>query len=738
MSYLVSVGATFNGVLHPEFGLLTLVVIAMLVSGWLYIHWRWKWQWHRFRLDSVILLWVLVFGLSLLTNLDSGRRILVGLWYMGLYIGFWYVLRDILANRPQLRVALIDCFLIAGVIVLVYGYVQVFAWAVKVVQSGAGIVIIERPVSTFGNPNFLGSFLVLLIPFVLSRIVAARIRVRRAALVAYVVLAIILLLLAFSRGAWLGIVAGVSLWLILLLTGRESFRPRLARDWWLHQSFLMRFLTGFVLLIGVLAGLSVLVLFIRSFSDPIRSTDSRTEIYEAAVQLFEEKPFTGQGLFTFGQGMVRIPDLRLVPHSHAHNIVLHIGAELGLAGLGVLATTLIVIVRGWRENWKSVRGEDRIILVGAIAAGAGFAIHQLFDVAAMMPTMMLSALLTLALGLTPGRPVVSTGRYVYPVILAALWLTLLMSGLWSNRIYADYASVITEAGQTGFYRQGAERLQSVIDRDSLSLYRAEQAFLYGMSASIGDMESARLGVSAYRQFLQIEPGYAFAWANLAGLYWQLGEREQAVTAMREAERLDSNIWQYPANLALYLRDMGQEAEAVSAYRRALTLNPDARLYTELSKFPLKDAPDMKVPARVSLLMEKGAVQDAVQLWSQNSVPENAANDVVRSMLAIAQSDFDEAQFWLARAGQIAGSRTDHSWLYLGRAKLAQAAGDTDGMARDLEIAHNVLGRNALEVDDGNLVNIGYAQFLRLPIPRQFLPQVFYPVDDALLLYLLER
>jgi putative inorganic carbon (HCO3(-)) transporter len=732
--YCVAVGATFNGLLHPEFGLLTLVVMAALGAVWVYIRWRRNWQWHRTPLDGVIVLWVLAFVLSLMTNLDAERRILIGMWYMGLYIVVWYVLQDIIANDPQFREILVDGFLIAGVIVLVYGYIQVLVGVINVIQSGADAVIIRRPVSTFGNPNFLGNFLVVLIPFVLSRIVAACIRVRRAALLTYLALTLVLLLLSFSRGAWLSAVAGVSIWGWWLLTGSDTFSLRFAARGWFRQPVVWRMLLVVSALIGLLIILWVVVIFVGSFSNPVRSADSRTEIYQAALQLFLEKPITGQGLFTFGKEMVRLPEVHPVPHSHAHNIVLHVAAELGFAGLSALAVTILVIAR----SWKIAKRPDQVILAGAMAATAGFAVHQLFDVTAMMPVIMLSGMLALSLTFSPAVPRLSGVRRAYPLTLVMLWSILVFTGLWSNRIYARYASIITDVGRTGFYRQGAERLQAIIDADPLSLYRLEQAFLYGMAASIGDMDAARQGASAYEQFLALEPEYAFAWANLAGLYRQLGAGDQAITAMQEAERLDPDVWQYPANLALYLYDIGNTGEAYFAYQRALRLNPDARLYTELKMFSSDDSPDMSVPTRVGLMLAKGDVSGAAQLWGQNSLPDNVMNDVIQSMLAIAQFDLAPGQAWLVQAERAAQNRADWAWVHLGRARLAQALDKYDLMEHELEAARASVTRAALENDEILLLPISYAQFLRLPIPRQFLPQVFYPVDDALLLYLLER
>lgn len=51
--YLLSLGATFNGIVSPDIGVMTLALIAILVAVWLFIRWRSGWQWYRSPLDGV-------------------------------------------------------------------------------------------------------------------------------------------------------------------------------------------------------------------------------------------------------------------------------------------------------------------------------------------------------------------------------------------------------------------------------------------------------------------------------------------------------------------------------------------------------------------------------------------------------------------------------------------------------------------------------------------------------------
>lgn len=209
--------------------------------------------------------------------------------------------------------------------------------------------------------------------------------------------------------------------------------------------------------------MGVAFIFIRSFSQAGRTADLRGDIYTGAIELFAEKPLTGQGLFTFGRGLVRLTDIQPdKPHSHAHNAVLHIAAELGIIGLIALAGTLFVMTRVIRANWRGMSARERILLAGAISAVVAFAVDQLGDIPAMMPAIALTGLVALFLALAPLKPETVNAKWQrlgFPVGICALWVTLLITGFWSNHVYAQYTEALGYAVTTNDYQGAVERLQ---------------------------------------------------------------------------------------------------------------------------------------------------------------------------------------------------------------------------------------------------------------------------------------
>lgn len=745
-SYALTVGATFNGILDPTFHPLSLGLLTLLAAGWLLLHWRNKWHWHRTALDTVFLLWGLAFAVSLVANTDVWRRIVIGLWYAGLYVGIWYLLHDLLANRALSRVVIIDALLIGGFVITLLGFVQLQTWFRQVVASGL-FLMPPRPVSVFGNPNFLSDFLIIILPLTLSRWFMSRAKPPKIFLGIYILLQVALLLLTNSRGAWIGIAVGLVIWGILIVSRNGRLTPTSLQQWWQRQAAAMRMVLVISVILVVVALVGLGAYFVKSFNDPGRSADTRTEIYVAAIQLFAEKPLTGQGLFTFGRGVVRLPGINPdKPHSHAHDLPLHIAAELGILGLAAMVVTVFVTYRTIQRNWQASTARERLILAGATGAVVAFGVHQLTDVPAMMPAIALVGLVALVLALAPAQPEAAAPtwrRFGHPVALVGVWVVLIVTGFWGSGVYKQYVQVLADVSKTNAYRQAAEQLQRVINTDpNLSLYYLQQGFLYGMAASQGDGDAAREGITAYEQFIQRDPGYAVAWANLAVLHWQLGNRDVAVDALQQAARLDGAEWNFHALLGRYAAAVGNDEAADAAFAEALRLYPDASLYTELEPFATAhpaavDVTEISVAARVVQLVEAGQVDEAKAVWLADPIPASAPKYVIETLLALASDDVDVAAANLEKAEQLAVSPLEQAWVHVSKARLAQALGSTELAADELTAAETLLVQKPLDSDDDTLINIAYAQFLQVAIERQYLPQMDYRTDPVLL-YLLDR
>lgn len=747
-------GLTGSGMNATRYKFANLLILTILVIGWLVIRWRRHWTWYRSPLDRVIILWLLAFGLSFVANLDSWRRITIGLWYVLTYIGLWYILHDMLANKFLKREILVESLLIAGLVAMVTSYSQFFymlpGWLAQLRVGAATLLDVPRPFGTLDNPNLLASFLVLVLPLAAERFVSAGNWLLRVTLAAYLVLGLALQLPTFSRGGWFGTLVGLGVCMLLLLAHYRLLSRQRLVAWWRSQTTSVRVVVAGASLLTILAVAGVGFITLRSLNAPGRTVDLRTDIYDVALRMFADKPVAGNGLFTFGKGLLKY---RSTPpndlHSHSHDLPLNVASEMGIVGLIALTLTVIAIGRAMRHNWQ-VAGQnknsaERFILIGAIASALGFAAHQLLDVTAMVVLIALGGLMVLSIAITPLTPVPAghRQRQLQLVALVGLWIVLIISGIWSSGVYNTYVMVLYNGTQTGDYPGTVQGLQAVINADpGLAIYTLSRGYFEAVAVYKGDSSFLPGAIEDYKRFCAIEPYYAPAWADLGALYWQAGQRDEAIKAMQQAVAVAPLAWALPINLARYQEAVGNLEAARQAYQRALTLYPDASLYpdwqtTALGQDFAANNPHYTGFAQAIRAYVARNVDKANILWSSvdADIRRSPSGRVFSLYLALERKDRAAAVQELGQIKPSDGDPISQAWLDLGIAQLAQFDGDQATADREIKQVQNYIMPGPLDGIDDRVGAIAYAQYLRVGAPRYYIPQVYAPLVDPMLLQL---
>jgi putative inorganic carbon (HCO3(-)) transporter len=764
VSYAVLGGATMNaGMLNPRYEAANLILIGALTLGWVYIRQRRHWKWYSTPLEYVILLWVFAIGLSLAANTDLWRRIAIGSWYAGLYILLWYIVQDALANRALSRETLADGLLWGGALVMLIASSQLWNLGTLFLslpgdaRSGVGpLSDVVRVAGTLDNPNRLATLLVVLIPLALGRLIAAPSRLARLIWAAYSLLAAVLVIFTFSRGGWVGLAAGLAVFGLLLVMHYRLFSPARLRDWWHKQSRAVKGALaglGAAAVIGALVGGVILVSISLTGT---RAADQRGTMYQAAITLFTEKPLTGYGLFTYGRGLVRLDSMppRQV-HSHAHDVPLTIAAELGLVGLIVFLVSGVAIFRAARRRWLAATGNERLMLAGAIAGLVGFSVHHLSDYTALMALIAIYGLLLLAVVVAPSpaapRVPAKQWRLLIPVGLA---LALLVTGFVSNAAYANYVSAILYGVSTPDAPGTAQRLQTAIDGDpAMPIYHLMRAYFLGTAAQSGDQTAARQGIDEYKQFCSMEPYYAPAWANLSALYWQTGDRDQAIAAMTHASSIAPDDWEIAYNLGLYQEMQGQLEAARQSYEHALRNYPASRLYPAWQESDLRRSiastydPHKTIAPFTQAVswLDQGAADKAQAALAQLE-PGDRASAYGRALTLILaveagqreaidpllttmrnQSKLTEPLY------QALGWNSYPEWVHLGAAYAAWFKNDLDTARQEIKTT-----KALMPVDPSGVADIASSQFLRIGIAQYLLPQLYAPAIGPEFANLLNR
>ncbi len=733
--YLAFIGAAVTLEVRFKNVALALGLVALL-AWWLG---RRRWRWHSTPLDGAALLWLAVIGLSTLTNLELWRRSAIGLWYVCLYLGVWLVLYDCMANRALTRSALVDAILLSSLVPLGFALREVISFAAEALQQAAeGFMLPElpRPSATLGNTNLLAAYLILVIPLSAGRGLTVRQRWQRLALSLYVLVALGLLFLTYSRSNWLGLALASLVFGVLLLAHHNLLSPVRLRAAWQALSRRTKALIGAAFLALVALGGGLVVLSVRALNVASRTLDLRTYLFEAAWQAFQEQPLTGSGLFTFGSTLTRLSSVppRQI-HAHAHSAFFNIAAELGLFGLLALAASLVLLVVLLRRQWRTLQGTDRLLFIGVVSALAALAVSHMTDFTIFTAIIALTGLVILLVATFPASPLRLNGNRARLNGLAALglWAALYLSGLWSNAANGDYFAALQEGIGKEDWRASQPHFERAIALDpQLSLYHFYYGHVLGVAAAQGEVEP-QAAIAVYETFVRQEPNYAAAWANLAALHWQAGDQEAALATMQRAADLASESWLFHYALGAYHEARGDQDLARERFSKSLAAQPVAALYPVWRETALRralaDATEIPISIEAVLrLLRDGQVEAAAALWRQVRWNERAGLlFLIDAVFALERGDQAQAARACAQVERIPpDDAARESWRWLCRAYLAHSAGDQAAYAEARQALASYTQKPFDSPLDVLVSPIGYSYYQRMGLSQYLLPQVYNP------------
>lgn len=228
------------------------------------------------------------------------------------------------------------------------------SWLVNV-----GGTTIFRSIATFPDPHMFSFFLELCLPWAFFIFMKTK---NKFFLFSFILI-LTALLLTFSRGAYIGLLVGVSIGFLVSMHRRAIS---------LYEGLLLS--TFLVLSIGILFGTEN---FIRDrLSDTFLSLDSSGEerlvLWGEASQVIQNSPLLGIGLGGFPEKVQ--PSATYRDPIYAHNLYLDIAVEMGLLGLIVWICGIL-----WGVQRFLILGkENSIFFAGAISL-IMFSTHGLFD-----------------------------------------------------------------------------------------------------------------------------------------------------------------------------------------------------------------------------------------------------------------------------------------------------------------------------------------------------------------------
>ncbi len=230
----------------------------------------------------------------------------------------------------------------------------------------------KRAVSVFNNPNFLSSYLVIILGIALGlfitysqnkslKIFNNKYHIYPLVIQIYIWLICFGIIASFSRN---GLITGS----ILLLTSFLIQRKNL---------FFYLFCFSTLISRTILREIMVKSPDSLSISPVLNGIDLRLDIWNFAVSLFHEKPITGWGLGNFK--FLYQSDIFNKNIPHAHNIWLMLLSETGL--LGFISMNLLIgyILFKGIKTLKICSENDKVILISCLLGFLGVSLFHLWD-----------------------------------------------------------------------------------------------------------------------------------------------------------------------------------------------------------------------------------------------------------------------------------------------------------------------------------------------------------------------
>lgn len=288
-----------------------------------------------------------------------------GVLLCGYLFSAWFALRPAL-RMPKWRNRIFFCFLLSGSVCSAAGILQYFSGkaAKKWLEIGKFDLLGGRVTATFSNPNFLAVYLLVVFGVSLGWLSKAG----KGRFFGWIPLLLSsgCLIVTWTRGAWLGVLAAVCFYLALN-----------------SASTLAAF---FVLPLSLPGIVSFLPEGIRARFGSIgnlaeTSSRYRIETWKGVLRLIADHPFgigSGEETFHFVYPPYAVSGTESV--MHAHNVYLQIAVEHGFVGVILFLLSLLLLFRGFFAAW--IGGNplgDRGFFLGLAAALVGLLTMGLFD-----------------------------------------------------------------------------------------------------------------------------------------------------------------------------------------------------------------------------------------------------------------------------------------------------------------------------------------------------------------------
>ncbi|MFM7313103.1 MAG: IctB family putative bicarbonate transporter [Cyanobium sp.] len=336
---------------------------------------------------------------------------LKGLFKLVSYLGVYALMRQLLASAPRWWDRIVAALLAGELLTSVIGIRQLYGDSGALARWSDNNSVAEGTVriySTLDNPNLLGGYLLPILPLALVALLRWRDRPQRLFALLSLVLGVVALVLTYSRGAWMGMVAGMGTVTLLLIW-------RAIRHWplfWRRTLPLLLVIGGAVLLVVLVTQVEPLRVRVMSLvaGREDSSNNFRMNVWTSVLQMIQDRPWIGIGpgntVFNLIYPLYQQPKFNALS---AYSIPLEWTVEAGIPGLLAGVGLFFCAVRTGMAQWRC-QGPLVLPSLAAVGVFAGLAVQGLTDTIFFRPEVQLVALFSLATVAASMNGVGASGR----------------------------------------------------------------------------------------------------------------------------------------------------------------------------------------------------------------------------------------------------------------------------------------------------------------------------------------
>ncbi|MFH1540458.1 MAG: O-antigen ligase family protein [Elusimicrobiota bacterium] len=507
----------------------------------------------------------------------------------------YYVAVNFINNEKSVKKVLFLSFTVAF-IASTYAILQYFdiepIWQQAIDPYG-----IKRCVSTFGNPVFLSSFLVLMIPLAFALFIFTKSSFEKFLYLLLMVEMILALFCTMARSSWLGLGAT---FIVLIFSFKKKI---LVFKKWLVVLFLAIVLFMFVPAkwqnetkpFGFYVKDRVVTMF--SVQKAGSAAYQRFLIWLSAWDISKQNPVIGCGwglfemLYPFYQQRYLIhPKLAIRTHANnTHNVILENLSQMGIVGLGIFLWLIFCIFKFGLHQIKNIKNDfQKVIAVGIFAGTIGILVDNVVNVTLyfVVPGFFFWMNLGILAGLGTSEKKIFSHNVVTKIFsVISISISILLIVMYVSIFYAEKnyftgfrlaKSPSVPAEQPIPYLEKAyqlHRLEVNNNYELANVYARICSHFVNTNALMQADEYQKKAIRFYKEAIAANPGYDEIHFNLGTIYAQRKEVDLAIENYKTAIFINPFLINAIVGLGnIYLSSEKYEL-ARNLYRRATTINP---------------------------------------------------------------------------------------------------------------------------------------------------------------------